>query len=152
MKRSIRSALAVLALVAGTIAVTGERATADEHLDRARAICGSGFAYVSGGSTLLDPTGAGSARIYLFYSSGTGENCVVTRKYSRHDRKEPMRAGIRVEGLSWKYDPTSGTGNFYEYAGPVKQYGRGKCVQYFGYYNNGEDADSYTLPTGRFCG
>ncbi len=77
---------------------------------------------------------------------------MVARKYSRYTIAEKMRAGIRVAGRSWTFDPVTGYGNYKEYAGPVYQYGRGNCVQYHGYYHNGSDDASHTSPTGQFCG
>ena len=52
-------------------------------------------------------------------------------------------AGLQVTGSDWAYD----TGDYSYYAGPVKQYGKGKCVRYFGYHGG----QSYTSAWGN-CG
>lgn len=134
--------MAVVMAVIGVVGVASP-ASAGSALEAARNICeADGYNYVFVHSYGLDPAGTGSARVYLFYSNGNGKNCVVTRKYSLYNLATPMTAGVRVTpGGTWV---TDGPRAYYTYAGPVRVYARNTCVQYHGYFNNGQDSKSFT--------
>lgn len=70
-------------------------------------------------------------------------NCAVTIKTTSIGRPTKVTAGLRVRGAGWAYD----TGEYAYYAGPIKQYGVGKCVRYFGFHRG----TSYTSAWGN-CG
>ena len=132
-----RSRLAVLgglivALVLGS-AGAAQAAQIDTQARAARAytpqgICGSGY-YVQRSRALP------GARVYLLYNGAT--NCVTTIKTASVGTPTRTTAGLQVRGRDWSYD----VGNYRYYAGPVKEYARGKCVRFFGYHR-GENVTS----------
>ena len=93
-------------------------------------VCGSGY-YVQRSHQLPGAT------VYQMYNGTT--NCVVTIK-NNTAKATRTTAGLQVEGQNWSYD----TGDYKSYAGPVKQYGKGKCVRYFGFHAG----TSFTSPWG----
>jgi hypothetical protein len=97
-------------------------------------VCGSGY-YVQRQHAL---PGAVAYQLY----NGT-YNCAVTIKTASVGTPTRTTAGLQVTGSDWSYD----TGDYRYYAGPVKLYGKGKCVRYFGFHGG----QSYTSPWGN-CG
>jgi hypothetical protein len=96
--------------------------------------CGSGY-------SRQESHALSGAVVYLLYN-GT-YNCAVTIKTSSIGIPTKTTAGLQVTGSDWSYD----TGTYGYYAGPVKLYGKGKCVRYFGYHGG----VSYTSAWGH-CG
>jgi len=94
-------------------------------------VCGSGY-------TVQRSHALSGAVVYQLYN-GT-YNCVVTIKTAQIGTPTRTTAGLQVSGSNWAYD----TGDYKYYAGPVKQYGKGKCVRFFGYHGG----TSYTSPWG----
>jgi hypothetical protein len=84
-------------------------------------VCGSGY-YVQRSHALTGAT------VYQLYNGRY--NCVVTMKTASIGRPTKITAGLQVKKSSWAYE----TGKFAYYAGPIKQYGAGKCVRFFGYH------------------
>jgi eukaryotic-like serine/threonine-protein kinase len=133
----------VLGVLAGALSLgaVGAAQGAESKQPQARAaaytpqgVCGSGY-YVQRSHRL---PGAVAYQLY----NGT-YNCAVTIKTASVGTATRTTAGLQVTGSSWAYD----TGNYRYYAGPVKQYGRGKCVRFFGFHGG----QNYTSPWGN-CG
>jgi hypothetical protein len=97
-------------------------------------ICGSGY-YVQRRHAL---PGAVAYQLY----NGT-YNCAVTIKTASVGKPTRTTAGLQVTGSNWSYD----VGDYRYYAGPVKLFGRGKCVRFFGFHGG----QNYTSPWGN-CG
>lgn len=97
-------------------------------------VCGAGY-YVQRSHAL---PGAIAYQLY----NGT-YNCAVTIKTTSIGTRTLTGAGVHVAGSKWTYD----VGNYEYYAGPVKQYGKGKCARYFGSHRSVR----YTSPPGN-CG
>ncbi|WP_327589208.1 spore-associated protein A [Nonomuraea sp. NBC_00507] len=89
-------------------------------------VCGSGYSVVD---SLPISTGKLWATVYLLYNSGNGYNCVVTMKKTDLSVATFTEARLQVSGSSTIH---RNNGNFFEYAGPVRAYARGKCVQFGG--------------------
>ena len=95
-------------------------------------VCGSGFA-------VIDQAALGSVgRTYLLYSSGTGNNCVVTLKSTNLGTPTAVSAFLEPQGAS----RTTDSGSFGYYAGPVKRSAPGTCVKWGGSVGS----TSYTSP------
>ncbi|WP_049565789.1 hypothetical protein [Nonomuraea sp. SBT364] len=98
-------------------------------------VCGSGFARVAHGKQAVKtPSKRVLGHVYLLYNRRTGYNCVTTFKTSNigvptfvmatittQTRGANSRASGENEGRSVKH-----------YLGPVKIYGKGRCVSYMG--------------------
>ncbi|GAA2604180.1 M23 family metallopeptidase [Actinomadura fulvescens] len=84
-------------------------------------ICGSGYKQIN--SHALGKAG----RVYLGYNKSNKNNCVITVKGK--GKKVKMSAFLQVKGGKAKTD----TGNFTQYAGPVKAAAGNKCVRWGGY-------------------
>ncbi|MEV6160224.1 hypothetical protein AB0L53_58805 [Nonomuraea sp. NPDC052129] len=63
--------------------------------------------------------------VYLYYDSRTGYNCAVNVWLPGVTDKSRISVGIRSKSSGWRKD----SGNFKRYAGPVKVYGRNRCVK-----------------------
>jgi hypothetical protein len=94
-------------------------------------VCGSGY-------TVQRSHALTGAVAYQLYNGSY--NCAVTIKTSQVGTATRTTAGLQVSGGNWAYD----TGDYKYYAGPIKQYGKGKCVRFFGYHGG----TSYTSPWG----
>jgi hypothetical protein len=133
IRRFLASSSAVAALgLTLTLATTPAEAATNPYTPQG--VCGSGY-YVQRSHALSGAT------VYQLYNGSY--NCAVTIKTSSIGSPTRTTAGLQVSGLDWAYD----TGDYRYYAGPVKQYGKGKCVRYFGYHGG----VSYTSPWGN-CG
>lgn len=86
-----------------------------------RGVCGSGY-------NVQRSRALTGATVYQLFNGRY--NCVVTIKTASVGRPTKVTAGLQVSGSSWAYD----TGEYAYYAGPVRQYGAGKCVRYFGFH------------------
>lgn len=85
-------------------------------------VCGSGF-------SVVDEAALGTVgRTYLLYSSGTGNNCVVTLKATSLGTPSAVSAFLEPEGSS----RTTDSGSYSYYAGPVKRSAPGTCVKWGG--------------------
>ncbi|MFI0451010.1 M23 family metallopeptidase [Actinomadura sp. 6N118] len=84
-------------------------------------ICGKGYKQIN--SHALGRAG----RIYLGYNKANKNNCVITVKGK--GKKVKMSAFLQVKGAKAKAD----TGNFTQYAGPVRSAANNKCVKWGGY-------------------
>ena len=84
-------------------------------------LCGSGYYRVSSHPL----TGA---RVHLMYNGAY--NCVVTIKSSSVGTPTQTSAALMVDDGGGGVD----TGQFSYYAGPVKAYGRDRCIKYGGYH------------------
>jgi hypothetical protein len=135
LKRAALSAV----LVAGFIGVApgvADAATPDSAGNAAAydpaAICGAdGYSYTVLTSSNLTYQGAGgtsAGKVYLLYSSGNGENCVVTIKSLGVGTADQTEAQLTVEGTGQYTD----NGSYAYYAGPVRHAASGKCVEYYG--------------------
>ncbi len=123
------------ALLLGSVApVQAAPAKASQAKASPQSICGSGY-------TVQRSHRLPGAVAYQLYN-GT-YNCAVTIKTRSVGTPTRTTAGLQVRGSDWAYD----IGNYRYHAGPVKQFGRGKCVRFFGYHG-GVD---YTSPWGN-CG
>lgn len=128
---AVAGAIAVLGV---SLAVIGPPAQAATNPYTPQGVCGSGY-YVQRSHSL------NGAIVYQLYNGSY--NCAVTIKTSSIGTPTRTTAGLQVSGSDWAYD----TGDYRYYAGPVKQYGKGKCVRYFGYHGG----TNYTSPWGN-CG
>lgn len=89
----------------------------------APALCGSGY-------SVIDSHAITGATIELLYSSGSGQNCVVTMA-AADKGSVSMNATLAVQGGSSGSDP----GSYTWYAGPVRESAPGECVMWGGAYN-----------------
>jgi hypothetical protein len=107
-------------------------------------VCGSGFARVAHSKQAAKtPSGDVFGYVYLLYNRRTGYNCVTTIKTSNvgiatftsatittQTRGAHSRTGGKNEGRQVKH-----------YLGPLKTYGKGRCVKYSGtIWDDGRDA------------
>jgi serine/threonine protein kinase len=100
-------------------------------------VCGSGYSVVT--TKTLDSGG----KIYLLYNNSSGYNCVTTLAKSVNG-KVSMSATLDVEGGS----TVSDSGSYTYYAGPVREYAKGKCVIFGGSYNG----QSWSSGSWGYCG
>lgn len=92
-----------------------------------QSVCGSSFSTLKS----YDVKTAGGVvygKVYLTYSSATGENCVTTIKSRWLGSKTQVSAHLVVQNVSGKTD----AGYFEYYAGPVKLKAADKCVVFDG--------------------
>ncbi|MEV7969569.1 serine/threonine protein kinase, partial [Sphaerisporangium sp. NPDC088356] len=89
----------------------------------AAGVCGSGYKAV-------DSHSLGSATVYLLYSSAAGKNCVVTLSKYVVPQKIKMSAVLQVKGGGSGND----TGDYTEYAGPLRLAASKMCVIWGGGY------------------
>ncbi|HSX01863.1 MAG TPA: serine/threonine protein kinase [Candidatus Saccharimonadia bacterium] len=125
----ILSVIVLTMVFPGALLAGSAQASANPYTPQG--VCGSGY-------TVQRSHVLNGAVVYQLYN-GT-YNCVVTIKTAQIGTATRTTAGLQVSGSDWAYD----TGDYRYYAGPVKQYGRGKCVRYFGYHGG----TSYTSPWG----
>jgi hypothetical protein len=133
MRKSMTVLLGAALSIAGVI-VNPAYAAAASAVTPER-VCGSGFARVSNSKQAVKtPSKRTLGYVYLLYNRRTGYNCVVTIKTSNvgvltfamatittQTRGANPRTGGENEGRSVKH-----------YLGPVKTYGKGRCVKYMG--------------------
>ncbi|MFI6451964.1 hypothetical protein ACIBF6_10445 [Streptosporangium amethystogenes] len=133
MLGSTKTILLAAALSIGGIIVNP--APADASAVSPERVCGSGFARVAHSKQAVKtPSGAVFGHVYLLYNRRTGYNCATTIKTSNvgvatfasatittQTRGAHSRTGGTNEGRQVKY-----------YLGPVKTYGKGRCVKYSG--------------------
>ncbi|MBB6345687.1 murein DD-endopeptidase MepM/ murein hydrolase activator NlpD [Nonomuraea muscovyensis] len=85
-------------------------------------VCGSGY-------KVVDSQALGSdGRVYLLYSSASGNNCVATVKAKSLGANTTTAAFLEVQGSARKTD----SGSYGYYAGPVTAKAPGKCVKWGG--------------------
>ncbi|PJN29926.1 spore-associated protein A [Kitasatospora sp. CB02891] len=83
--------------------------------------CGSGY-------SVIDSLSVSGGTVFLTYNSGNGQNCVVTVRNSSGSAVF-VDAGIKISGSStWIHDG----GNYTTYAGPVRVYAPGQCIDWYG--------------------
>lgn len=129
MRTTVKRLILSAALTTGLIGAFP--ATANAY--SATAICGSdGYSYtVLTSSPVTAPNGTVVGTVYLAYSSGNGENCVVTIKSSYVGSSTWTGADLTVQNVGDFYD----NNNYSYYAGPVRKYAAGHCVKYQGIMN-----------------
>ncbi|MFI0773745.1 spore-associated protein A [Streptomyces sp. NPDC021212] len=88
--------------------------------------CGSGYKVVNSA-----PVGT-QGTVFLTYNSAKGKNCVVTVRNTAGAAKN-MFAYLYVNGAA---EPQLDEGLYKSYAGPIYDYGRGKCVDWAGGIDN----------------
>ena len=133
LTQTVRLALAASAVVAGSIAVAAPAnavATPPEA-------CGNNYHEI-------DHKDLGSGVIHLLYNGST--DCVVTSKTSHTNEKTHVIAGIMFNDGS---DMHRDDGNYQYYAGPVRLYAPGKCINWGGFVQTttGLEAWNSPLPT-----
>lgn len=69
------------------------------------------------------------SRLHLYYDSSTGYNCAVNVWTSTAGAKGPISVSIRSKT---DRGTRSDSGNYRRYAGPVKTYGKNRCVRVTG--------------------
>ncbi|GGP85718.1 hypothetical protein [Streptosporangium pseudovulgare] len=123
------------ALSAGAVMANPAYAVAASYTPEG--VCGAGFARVNDGSRVVKTsTGRVYGRVYLLYNRRTGFNCVTTIKSSFTGSATRTVAQLQVKGGGTKGE----SGAYKYYAGPVKLYGKGHCVKYWGAIRpNGHD-------------
>ncbi|MEU7898720.1 hypothetical protein AB0B45_38420 [Nonomuraea sp. NPDC049152] len=107
-------------------------------------VCGSGFGRVTDGTrAVVDDNGTVFGHVYLLYNARTGENCTVTIK-SKYVG-EPTWTGVNLirQGL----DKPQDAGYYKYYAGPVKAYGKGRCVAFQGLVSGMRAGEKFTAST-----
>ncbi len=151
MRRRVYSVGITLGLL-GATALAGA-APAVAAASTPEAACGAGYSRLSSaGLGWSSQNQTYSARVYLLYSSSTGNNCVVTMRSPGWygNGTELLEAGVQAQGGSWKKD----RGNYKYYAGPVYVKAVNTCVRFTGgaqYVDNGVFWDGYTSSYG-WCG
>ncbi|MGP4102852.1 hypothetical protein [Nonomuraea sp. KM90] len=142
MRKSTTTILLAAALSVGGVMVNPAYAAASAVTPER--VCGSGFARVTHSKQAVKtPAKRVLGYVYLLYNRRTGYNCVTTIKTSNvgiptftmatittQTRGANSRASGENEGRSVKH-----------YLGPVKTYGKGRCVKYMGTIrDDGRDA------------
>jgi hypothetical protein len=142
MRKSTTTILLAAALSIGGVMVSPAYAAASALTPER--VCGSGFARVAHSKQAVKtPSKRVLGYVYLLYNRRTGYNCVTTIKTSNvgvptftmatistQTRGAHPRASGENEGRSVKH-----------YLGPVKTYGKGRCVRYMGtIQDDGRDA------------
>lgn len=95
--------------------------------------CGSGYSLVNDGTRAVTTTsGSIWGYVHLTYNSSNGYNCVVTRKTAYHGTPSRVRAELTVQNVG-TYTNIDNAASHWE---SVQAYGRGHCVQYFGWVWN----------------
>ncbi|WP_228799116.1 hypothetical protein [Nocardia cyriacigeorgica] len=138
LKNGARLALAVAAILTGTLAIAGPANAATPA-----SVCGSGFRVIDTHNL------GGLATIYLLYNGRT--NCVVTWKTANVGTKTITKAEVAIwdQPGSHRIDM-----NMYAYyAGPVKVDAPGKCIMWGGSATRTDHATGYNWNSGRsHCG
>ncbi|MFI0816496.1 spore-associated protein A [Streptomyces sp. NPDC021098] len=130
------AATAVLAsAVAGSVVLAPSASAATKAAYNGA--CGSGYKVVNSA-----PIGT-QGTVFLTYNSAKGKNCVVTVRNSAGAKKN-MFAYLYVNGAD---EPQQDSGLYTSYAGPIYDYGRGKCIDWAGGIEN---QSTYTY--GSNCG
>ncbi|MFC7106138.1 hypothetical protein ACFQQB_40440 [Nonomuraea rubra] len=98
-------------------------------------VCGSGFARVANSKQAVrTPSKRTLGHVYLLYNRKTGYNCVVTIKTTNIGTPTFTMATITTQ--THGTNPRTGGENegrsVKHYLGPVKTYGKGRCVSYMG--------------------
>jgi hypothetical protein len=133
VRKSTTTILLAAALSTGGLMVTPAYAAASAVTPER--VCGPGFARVAHSKQAVKtPSKRVLGYVYLLYNRKTGYNCVTTFKTSNvgiptftmatittQTRGANPRASGENEGRSVK-----------RYLGPVKTYGKGRCVKYMG--------------------
>jgi hypothetical protein len=92
-------------------------------------VCGSGYG-------VIESHNLPGATIFLTFSGGTGDNCVVTVR-NTPGTAEPMDAEVSLAGDPWNID----SGNYTTYAGTVYVHAAHECIDWGGgFAGNGWDA------------
>ncbi|MEU9594836.1 spore-associated protein [Streptomyces sp. NPDC048193] len=121
---STRSKLAAAVLaavsVAGTTALAAPSSAAASVTPQT--VCGSGYKTVNSA-----PIGS-RGTVYLTYNASNGNNCVVTIRNT---------VGTAVDMSAYLYVPDTDQGDgdygrYTSYAGPIRAYGKGHCVDWGG--------------------
>lgn len=119
------AATAVLAsAVAGSVVLAPSASAATKAAYNGA--CGSGYKVVNSA-----PIGT-QGTVFLTYNSAKGKNCVVTVRNSTGAAKN-MFAYLYVNGSE---ESQLDEGLYKTYAGPIYDYGRGKCVDWAGGIDN----------------
>ncbi|MFI7610393.1 hypothetical protein ACIBP6_04050 [Nonomuraea terrae] len=98
-------------------------------------VCGSGFARVAHSKQAVKTS---SQRVlgyvYLLYNRRTGYNCVTTIKTSNVGTRTFVMATITTQtrGANSRASGENEGRSVKHYLGPVKTYGKGRCVSYMG--------------------
>ncbi|MDA2814280.1 spore-associated protein A [Nocardiopsis sp. RSe5-2] len=119
--RPALSALTALALLTGGGVLT---AAAPASAAGYNGACGSGYKVVNSADL---PGGAGT--VFLTYNGSSGKNCAVTVRASKGAAK-PM--DVQLALASKPGSAVLDTGDFTEYAGPVRLDAQGECVTWSG--------------------
>jgi hypothetical protein len=85
-------------------------------------VCGAGFRQIDAQSL------GASGTVYLLYNAANGMNCVLTLKGVRIGTRSPASAYLQVRGRQRTVD----SGQFADYAGPVRAGARDRCVSWGG--------------------
>ncbi|GAA2417755.1 hypothetical protein [Nonomuraea africana] len=80
------------------------------------------------------------SRLHLYYDSRTGYNCAVNVWTSTAGDKGRISVSIRSKTDS---ATKSDSGNYRKYAGPVKTYGKDRCVRVTGYASASNYSPNY---------
>ncbi len=98
-------------------------------------VCGSGFARVAHGKQAVrTPSKRVLGYVYLLYNRRTGYNCVTTFKSSNLGVRTFVMATITTQtrGANGRASGENEGRSVKHYLGPVKTYGKGRCVSYMG--------------------
>ena len=129
MRKSTKAIVVATVLAAGGLIATPAQAAAYTP----EAVCGAGYAKVSGGTKSV----GGWGTVYLLYNRKNGYNCVVTIKSSYVKTATRTSATLEVSrpasgGTIPYVNKDSDSGKYRYYAGPVKLPGKGMCVRFSG--------------------
>ncbi|MEC3920316.1 hypothetical protein [Nocardia sp. CDC160] len=103
-------------------------------------ICGSGY-------WPIDQVTLAGAVIYLSYDGGT--DCVVTMKTAFVGQLTKTEAAVKLAGTS---SGKNDTGQYYQYAGPVRLYAPHQCIQWGGAALNPDGSMGGALSPASHCG
>jgi hypothetical protein len=129
------STVALVAAAPGASAATNTTTAAQATYN---GVCGTGFKVVNSAPV----SDKGTA--YLTYNSSTGENCLVE---IRNVAGAPVPMELYLDHDGDEIHNNFDVGNYRSYAGPLYEYGRGMCTDWWGRI---EDASFYTYGTN--CG
>ncbi|PZT71270.1 spore-associated protein [Streptomyces sp. SW4] len=125
LTRSVLSAAASAALAVGASTALASPASAAPNTTPQK-VCGSGYKTVN--SAQVGSLGT----VYLTYNATNGRNCVATIR---------TNPGTALDMSAWIFVPATEEaaedfGRYTSYAGPVRVYGKGHCVDWGGSIDN----------------
>ncbi|MFJ7910674.1 hypothetical protein [Kitasatospora sp. NPDC096204] len=128
IKKHLAAVLAATVLAGGFVGLSAGAAHATDRVNK----CGSAYAFKKSWNITDDHMGKVVGFIDIYYNSGNGYNCAITRgNDATVTGQHKIGVEIRRSGdANWIGD---GPGhNYTQYAGPVYAYAKGACIDFGG--------------------